>query len=297
MKQIHKEYQHPFLLEPTKLTRLVELIHDRLAELPHKTASDHFEVTLSGKRTEEMTTIDDVLALENSRKHKIKRLLIISSAGTEGAARPEHEIQVEFGGHKPDGRSKIIAVSVRSDNAGWASRTLSEIEEQVERTWLQYMPSILMLLGLVVVLGLLVLQIIPLGFRIDRVQTMWLQGDDLDRVEKILNQGDAITDDEMREIMSMQLKNVLAIEKSKQSPPKMQSSHWIFLGALAVVLVCVITLMATCYPTAVFLWGDEVERHTEMLRRRHLAWSIIVGVMFVGVFSKSVYESVTSLLR
>ena len=32
MKQIDKDYQQPFLIEPTKLTRLVDKIHDRLGE-------------------------------------------------------------------------------------------------------------------------------------------------------------------------------------------------------------------------------------------------------------------------
>ena len=33
MKQIRKEYDRPFLLEPTKLTRLMNSIHERLSQV------------------------------------------------------------------------------------------------------------------------------------------------------------------------------------------------------------------------------------------------------------------------
>jgi hypothetical protein len=55
MKHIHNEYQQPFLLEPTKLNRLVGKIHERLADHPNSTLYDRFEVFLSGSRREEMT--------------------------------------------------------------------------------------------------------------------------------------------------------------------------------------------------------------------------------------------------
>src|SRR5437899_3201042 len=126
--QVHKEYAQAFLLEPTKLTRIVDKIHERLADHQCTTTRDHFEVFLSGKRREELTSVDAVIALENSRKHKILRLVITCSAGRKGAARLEHEIQVDFGGQGTGSTSntRVIAISVRSDAPGWPGRTLSE---------------------------------------------------------------------------------------------------------------------------------------------------------------------------
>ena len=139
MKQIDKPYERSFLLEPTKLTRLIDKIHERLGDHPHTTTHDSFEVFLSDKRHEKMATVDQLLSLENSHKHKIQRLLIICSGATKGAVRPEHEIQVDFGKNKsPSSDTKIVEVSVRSEDDGWASRALSEVEEQLERTWLRY---------------------------------------------------------------------------------------------------------------------------------------------------------------
>ena len=134
MKQIHKDYERPFLLEKTKLDRLMDIIHDRLGEYQNTTKRDDFEVFLSGQRREEMTSVDDVLKLDNSRKSKIQRLLITCYASTEGVARPEHEIQVDFDGRAVGKNRAKVIVSVRSDDAGWSDRALSEVEEQVERT-------------------------------------------------------------------------------------------------------------------------------------------------------------------
>jgi hypothetical protein len=98
MKQINKEYPQPFLLEKTKLDRLIDIIHDRLREHQNTTQRDDFEVFLLDRRRDEVTSIDDVLKLDNSRKSRIRRLLVTCCASTTGAARPEHEIQVDFDG-------------------------------------------------------------------------------------------------------------------------------------------------------------------------------------------------------
>ncbi len=127
MTQIHKEYERYFLLEPTKLTRLIDKIHERLADHPHTSTHDYFTAFLRGNRREELTNVDDVLALDNSHKHKIQRLLIVCSASTAGSVRAEHEVEVDFpslesptsttpeagGGTK----KAAVAISVRSDTA------------------------------------------------------------------------------------------------------------------------------------------------------------------------------------
>jgi hypothetical protein len=182
--QVHKEYAKPFLVEPTKLTRLMDKIHERLGDHQCTTTRDHFEVFLSGKRREEMTGVDAVLALENVRKHKILRLVITCSAGRKGASILEHEIKVDFGRQGPGSTtaSKVVAISARSDAVGWPSRTLSELEEQVERTWLLYSQPIIMLCGLLVGALVLILFQLPLPVApsaLDVTRAMWLRDHDL----------------------------------------------------------------------------------------------------------------------
>jgi hypothetical protein len=85
---VQKEYQKSFLVEPSKLGRLIDKIHERLRENQNATLQDMFQVFFTGDRREEMTELDDVLALDNSRKKKIKRLAITCSSSL-GAAKSD----------------------------------------------------------------------------------------------------------------------------------------------------------------------------------------------------------------
>lgn len=300
MKQIHKDYPEAFLLEPTKLTRILDKIHERISELNPAATRDNFEVFLSGNRREELDTLDDVFALENSRRHRIERLLLVSSASTDGAMRPEHEVQADFGFLKTGSngtKHRVIAVSIRSDQSGWASRTLSEIEEQVERTHLRYTPPVLALVVILIsILFAVVFQFGPVGLQPDFSKTMWLRAADANRLEQILSQNRPITDEEMREITTMQLRNLMA-EQRADPPSPGSTRRALFLGLpLALVLGCVIVLAVTCYPKTVFLWGDEVERYAQTVQRRKAAWGIIISVLVVGVLSKFLFESVSAWL-
>jgi len=313
MKQIHKEYVHPFLLEPTKLTRLIDKIHDRLAEHEPTMNRDSFEVFLSGNRREEMTSVDEVLALENSRTQKIQRLLISCSAGRKVAARLDDEVEVDFGGKMTSTTSNttvittsnttVIAIRIRSDAAGWASSTLSELEEQVERTRLYHIPQILTLAGLlfgalVGVLLLLASQFIAIQPSDENaIRRMWLHDSDLDRVDQILSQGRTITEGEMREIATRQLRNIREDQRPKQLPQKGRARQIVSLVIpLVIVLACGLALLLTCYPRAVFLWGDEVERHSKTLHRRKTLWAIIIGVMLIGLLSNLLTAGVVAWL-
>jgi hypothetical protein len=301
--QVHKEYVQAFLLEPTKLTRIVDKIHERLADHKCTTSCDHFEVFLSGKRREERTSVDEVLALENSHKHRILRLVVTCSTGRKGAARLEHEIKVDFGGEGTGShnKSQVTAISIRSDTAGWPGRALSELEEQVERTWLGYLQPILILCGLLcialIILLLEVFALSPPPGNQDVVGTMWLRERDLDRVEQILAQNRPITDEEAREVTTLELRNALEYHRQMRSPqPGRNREIACVVIPLIVVVVSGFVLLVTCYPKAVFLWGDGVERYNHMLQRRKALWSIVIGVPIVGLLSNILIIGVASWL-
>jgi hypothetical protein len=292
MKVIHKDYQQPFLVEPTKLNRIVGKIHERLADHANSDPHDSFEVFLTGSQREEMTTLEEVLALDNSWKHKIERLVILCSASTPNAVRPEYEVQVDFASLTPNSTppgstTKPVTISVRGDAAAWASRTLSEVEEQVERTWLHHTwhTSSLIVIAIVVLVALLFLAISqfasPRGSL--RADTLWLYDSDVARIETMLREQPALTDEQVREIFSMQLRNVLGFPRR---PTSVQSN-----GITRTVFIVV--LLKTCYPSAVFLWGDEVDRYAKKLQRRKILWNIVVGVAVVGVLSNFFFEGLS----
>jgi hypothetical protein len=303
VKQIHKDYNRAFLLEPTKLIRLMGIIHERLAEHDAYSTHDTFEVFLTGDRREEIDNVDDLLKLDNPPKRKIERLLIVSTAGSVGSARPDHEIQVDFGAPKTSqsgGSSIVVAVSVRSDDAGWAERTISEVEEQLERTWLAYTSHVLWLVGISLLslfLAVTVLETMGAGRHERQINanTMWLQSSDLDRLEDLMHAEHTLTDQELREITTAQLRNVLGDARpSKQSTPSESRQLFVAIPLLA-IMICVTVLFASCYPRAVFLWGDEDERWAATQSRRKLMWSVISTILIGGILANGFYQGIGGL--
>jgi hypothetical protein len=282
-------------------------MHERLSDQPHAVLHDRFHVFLTGDRREELTSIDDVLELENSRKHRITRLVATSTASTAGAPRPEHEIQVDFEGPKAiitneaDKTARVVAISIRSDQRAWASRALSEVEEQLERTVQYTRKPVLALVGLLAAMLILFVAQLPsihVKPTLEEVgPTMWLQESDLDRIEAIVRQQRPITDQELREVVTMQLRNVLNAQRPGRPARKSNTRQLLVIAIpLTVVASCIIALLSTCYPKAVFLWGDEVERYASTLQRRRILWGVVVAITLVGLLSRLLFEGVAAWL-
>jgi hypothetical protein len=221
MINLHKDYQKAFLLEPTKLGRLVDTIHQRLDDHQNLTSRhDTYEVFLTGNRRQEMTSLEQVLALDNSHKRRISRLVLTCSASSLGAPRPEDEVQVDFGRSPTNSSSaiKVVAISVRSETAGWAARSLSEVEEQIERSWVEHTRPVVVLAGLLIVAVLFAAS----PFVSIRLLTSddWLTASDIDGIEAMLARNQPLTENELREVSTMRLKNFVAAWRAREQPFK-----------------------------------------------------------------------------
>ncbi len=301
MKHVHKEYSFPFVLEPTKLKRLLDTIHDRLAEHPGTVPLDRFEAFLKDNRREVVSALEEVVALDNSHKKRIERLIVTCTASTPGAeTRPEHEVQVDFASPKTNEKgeasgTKIISISVRSDSAGWISSTLSEVEEQVERTRTESAPVLLPVLFVLALLVVLLIQLPPTPRWPDSAH-MWLNDSDLVRVDSMLRRERVLSDESAREIATMQSHNLVNAVKPSPAVPSREVGILITLGVPAIVLLlCIVVLLGT-YPGAVFLWGDEIDRNKRTLNRRKVVWGIFIAVTVVSITSRFLYEGLSKTL-
>jgi hypothetical protein len=250
---VQKDYQKSFLVEPSKLGRLIDKIHERLRENQNATLQDMFQVFFTGDRREEMTELDDVLALDNSRKKKIKRLAITCSSSL-GATKSDKEVQVDFARPKPTGTgtTNIVAVSVRSDNVAWANSTFAEVEEQVERYWLDYeRPIVVLLVLLLLALILIASQIVPPGLSLS--SNWWLTSSDLDRIEEMLAQRPTLTDEDLREVSTTQLRNILDARRATRSPQQYWTRRTLIWAVPLLVVVACVVILLTTYRGAVFL--------------------------------------------
>ena len=300
MKKVDKEYPHPFLLEPTKLNRIVDIIHASFSATPNATIEDHFDVFLTGDRREEFSSVDAVLAVDNTRKHKIQRLVIYSSASSPGSVKRDHEVQVDFGGpsllpRASTGITKVVSIGVGGESASWNSRTLAEIEEQVERTQLHHnrpLGALILILAAAVIV--LAAQFLNFAATPPTSTDWWLKHSDLDRLAEMLKQHPTLTDDELREMETRQLKNVL--EYSGVSRPTETTRHGrpVLLPVACLGIISCVMILFTCYPSAVFLWGDEQARYDAILQRRKAVWGLVVSVMLVGVLSRLWFDGLSS---
>lgn len=300
MRHIEKEYTNAFALEPTKLRRIVETIHGRLIGLTTSIPLDSFEVWMSDHWREELTVLDQVLALDNDRRHAIRRLIIRSTAPVIPAGGPRREVEVCFG--RPVMRAgsnasnpPSVTIDVRSDDAGWADGTLSDLEEQVERTWTYRTRYIVGLAGLlaVVLIGLAA-PFVYFRAAPDELP-MWLTTLNVDSIEVMLRQHATLAEEDLRAAATMQFRNRVNYERPRPPVHVHPTRRTVLLAApLSVVAACTVVLLFTCYPDAVFVWGDGQARYDRALQRRGAMWTVLVSVTLIGVGAGFFAEALSS---
>lgn len=292
MRTVQKEYQQSFILEPTKLDRFVNLIHERLEDYGFPNQVDSFEVHLKNNVVDELSSLEQVLALENSRKQRIQRLIVRSSAGAADDEASRELVEADFDSrapqtNKPENKVAKISITVRSVRASWASRTLSELEEQVERTKPELLSQLAAVLALILLIVSMVLLIAPSAnptTKTDFKDSMWLNAQDLDRINEMLRQNPTLSEEQVHEIVTRQVRNVVADQKPSNDAGIHLSRTKVFLLVPLIILTLITAyLAALCYPTVVFLWGDEVERYNRIKQRRRNLWTVIIFGFVVNV--------------
>jgi hypothetical protein len=308
MRIVKKTYQRAFILEPTKLTRLVGVIHERLEDHPCDNQSDTFEVFLSDNSVELLRSLEEVLALENSKKHKIKRVLITSKSIQDG--NDQDLVTLDFDSKAVDQNNKNmsskISVVVQGQSASWANRTLSEIEEQLERTRREGLgPVGAALIVIATLIPTVVLLVTSLpnkrpgarGLPDSPETRLWLTDEDLDRVQEMLKRDPQLSDEQIREINTRQLRNLLDKERPLAEARVGITRRRVFLIApLVIIAIAGVYLLVACYPSAVFLWGDEIERYRNVRQRRTVVWTVIIGATVMGILTNLFSAGLSSWL-
>jgi hypothetical protein len=310
MKREQKDYiGRRFEVEPTKLTKLVQVMHEKLAGPGDQ--SDSYFVYMVGDHRAELQTLDDVLALDNSAKHRIVRLRIHSECRAPNGTSPQSEIDVDFGAtfktgsdSAQTGVSTGVSVEVAGESRAWVADTLSEIEQQVERSWVQHGLPIVSI-GLIILAWLFTILLAILGPRSETGQiarelstTMWLTGDDLSPYAEKLSRAETLSEDEQRQIFSKQMANVNALFKHYDHIERESlSSVGKSLLAVAAIAAVGMVLLVRGYPAAVFLWGDEKSRQETRERIKRVLWPLLLAISFIPVVVQLFLSSLLSGFR
>ena len=200
MKREQKDYiGRRFEVEPTKLTKLVQVMHEKLAGPADQ--SDSYVVYMVGDHRAELQTLDEVLALDNSAKHRIVRLRIHSECRAPNGTLPQSEIDVDFGATFKTGQGSSqtgVSIEVAGESGAWAADALSEIEQQVERSWVQH-GAPMVSIGLIILASLFTVLMLLLGPRYEINQigrglatTMWLTEEDLSPYAEKLSRAETL---------------------------------------------------------------------------------------------------------
>jgi hypothetical protein len=126
--------------------------------------------------------------------------------------------------------------------------------------------------------------------------TMWLKSSDFDHVADLVRDQRTLTDQELREVATTQLRNVLADVPPAQPATASGLRQTLFVVIpIAAMLISIIVLFASCYPVAVFLWGDEDKRWAAALWRRKAMWGIIGTILIGGLLANAFFQGVGGL--
>ena len=291
--RVHKRFLAPFLVGRTKLTRLHDVVTEKLSEFSPN-HEDKFVAILARERAIETPNLTDVFNLDNSERHPIANLRLLCTSPTPAGKTPEHEVRVEFDSERP----ADISASVHSANQQWALATMAKIEEQLERVLQRdVIPRLLNkrmfwpLTGLVTMMALwLSMFAVVLGTTgsgsSPQISRMWLSDKDLQDFEPLIGQNRILTQEQVAQLLTRQLRNLVDKEKSGSRGPQWSAFRIASLVIPVGLIASSLLYMAlTCYPLAVFLWGDREELHRSLVTRRRAIWSLIIVSMGVGVLA------------
>jgi hypothetical protein len=230
----------------------------------------------------------------------VERLIIRCKAGSTPDDEPIHIVEVDFDGHRP----VDVTIKVSSDDSRVASEVMSVAEEQVERMLergLVYQLfgnrelAPLAIAVTVMVIGALT-AIVPLSKVDSQIsKTMWLTPTDLGEIELMLRGSRTLPPEQSNDILIRQLRNVIAQQNT--SPFSFLRDWRIIVALLPVVIVIgAFIVLGSCYPSAVFLWGDAEEWYRKILARRGWLWNVVIGTLVLGVIANLAVFALGSLI-
>ncbi len=290
MSVLRKEFNSPFIVDKSKLKRLIEVAEAKFKE--DGNSKFGFEAHLSGQKVVETGSVDEILVLDNSKRNRVERLVINCTDTAPGSQEIKRGMLVDF-----DGRtSASIYLAVKGDSAAWVGETFRAAEEQaeraVERFWVNVVShnrglAIGAFLFTTVFLAGLLLALTTLNMTPSRLtNAMWLTDQDLKALEP-LQSDPTLAREKAGEVLSRQIRNVTLVRQQRHS-----ILAWVTQGRFIVgitpplfILAAFAYLYFQCYPNAVFLWGDAEDWYESLKQRRKFIWSGIIGAFAIGVLA------------
>ncbi len=125
---VEKDYTSAFALDKAKLSRMLNILEERFKTL-QLPINSRYTVWLSNDKKIELTSLEELFKLDNTIRNPVKSLSIKAAGSTDEA---KVESLISYSSNERDN----ISVRVVSSESNLALQLFAELEEQVERTFL-----------------------------------------------------------------------------------------------------------------------------------------------------------------
>ena len=278
-----------FVIDDRKLSRISEIASERLQTANGDSCAAVYSATFQDGKLIRLTTLEQVLALDNAIGNPIVRLdaelFTCSNGGEPNRENAPNLVSFVFGSLFPeDHRIRLYA---RSVDVAWLTETMGALEEQAERcmpTDLGYkVRKHVWMIGFVVfiVTG----GAIALVFDRSRAQSPRLSEAELSLLKTSATA--AHSDSDKIEVMFRFIKATLEATRPTSDVWRYVTDIHTYLAAVPLLIAGGASLFAVLkyYPYRAFVWGDYGDCYRRMLERRRSVWLGIVVALAIGILA------------
>ena len=288
---LNKSFGATFILEKSKLLRLLNIIEEKYKSIGKKPKSI-FAIILKNGKQMGVNDIEHVLGHDNAIKNPIDFLGINYECHNEDDV---IDYDITYSISKSE-----IKVTVKSYNVRFANELFAEIEEQVERaivkSWISNLKRTISSdprrIAPLIVSIIMMLILIPIIILVEPQQNIYrnnfLSNSDIQHILKLSEKVQTIDD----KINLLYKYNMLQLDNIKNNT-NLYSFKNIFLKfdlklifillPFFIIIFSFVYLLIYCYPGSLFLWGDYEDYYNRILNKRKFVFNTILVALFIGI--------------
>ena len=288
---LNKSFGATFILEKSKLLRLLNIIEEKYKSIGKKPKSI-FAIILKNGKQMGVNDIEHVLGHDNAIKNPIDFLGINYECHNEDDV---IDYDITYSISKSE-----IKVTVKSSNVRFANELFAEIEEQVERaivkSWISNLKRTISSdprrIAPLIVSIIMMLILIPIIILVEPQQNIYrnnfLSNSDIQHILKLSEKVQTIDD----KINLLYKYNMLQLDNIKTNT-NLYSFKNIFLKfdlklifillPFFIIIFSFVYLLIYCYPGSLFLWGDYEDYYNRIQNKRKFVFNTILVALFIGI--------------
>ncbi len=273
---ISRTQKSAFVLDASKFTRMVEVVHARYERLKLE-AKTTFTVKFADSRVMEFTDYTEVLALDNRVRNRIHSLRI-SATNPKGEDGQDLMCQVDLSGVPEN----AVTLNVQANDSRAANEAFADLEEQLDRvrsrSWLANWETS-PIYPLLIAFGIVAIIVALLALSDNSNPINAPKMDDL-----VVQANKASTLEEKVDVLFQ----IERLHLSQSFDATLHVSKLLTFRTIAVLIplfICLACLvyMPVCYPRAVFAWGDYGEHYKILESRRNVLWWVVIGALVINI--------------